>query len=170
VRPVGYIWIFAQKQNKNDEIVRYKVRVVAQWFFTSVKCNNISIFDHPSCTIRYAFTSNRWCYNLFVRFSWEWYLYGILEEFNLPNKTDCKEDYSIKLDKSLYWLKQSGRMWYNCLSECFLKGYENDPICPYIYMKILEREFAIIVVYVDDINIVGTPNKLTRIIYRLKKV
>jgi len=34
-------------------------------------------------------------------------------------------------------------------------------ICPCIYMKILENEFSIILVYVDDINIVGTPNELT---------
>jgi len=32
----------------------------------------------------------------------------------------------------------------------------NDFICSYIYIKILENEFVIIVIYVDDINIVGT--------------
>jgi len=64
------------------------------------------------------------------------YLYGSLEndiymklpeEFNLPNKANSKEDYSIKLNKSFYGLKQSGRMWYNRLSEYLLKeGYKND--------------------------------------------
>ncbi|CAL9025328.1 unnamed protein product [Prunus brigantina] len=39
--------------------------------------------------------------------------------------------YSIKLRRSLYGLKQSGRMWYNRLSEYLIKeGYINDPICP----------------------------------------
>ena len=38
---------------------------------------------------------------------------------------------SIKLQRSLYGLKQSGRMWYNCLSEYLLKeGYVNNLICP----------------------------------------
>jgi len=36
-------------------------------------------------------------------------------------------------------------MWYNRLSAYLLKeGYGNDHICPCIYMKILENEFAII--------------------------
>jgi len=107
------------------------------------------------------------------------YLYGSLENdiymklpegFNLPNKANSKEDYSIKLNKSLYRLKQSGRMWYNRFSEYLLKeGYKNDPICPCIYMKRSDNEFSIIVVYVDDINIVGTPNELIKAINCLKK-
>ena len=36
-------------------------------------------------------------------------------------------------------------------------------------MKILENEFVIIIVYADDINIVGTPNELTKAIDCLKK-
>ena len=36
-------------------------------------------------------------------------------------------------------------------------------------MKRSENEFSIIVVYVDDINIVGTPNELTKAIDCLKK-
>jgi len=47
--------------------------------------------------------------------------------------------------------------------------YKNDPIYPYINMKRSENEFSIIVVYVYDINIVGTPNELTNAIDCLKK-
>jgi len=61
-------------------------------------------------------------------------------------------------------------MWYNRLIEYMLKeGYKNDHICPYIDMKISENEFAIIVVYVDYINIFGTPNELTNAIDYLRK-
>jgi len=61
-------------------------------------------------------------------------------------------------------------MWYNCLSKYLLKeGYINDPTCPSIYMKILENKFSIVVDYVDDINIVRTPNELTKTIDSIKK-
>ncbi|KAL6315465.1 hypothetical protein AAG906_000757 [Vitis piasezkii] len=78
--------------------------------------------------------------------------------------------YSIKLQRSLYGLKQSGRMWYNRLSEYLLKeGYVNKPICSCIFIKKSETGFAIIVVYVDDLNLVGTPEELTRTTNYLKK-
>ena len=47
--------------------------------------------------------------------------------------------------------------------------HKNDLICPYIYIKRSKNEFAIIIVYVDDINIVGTLNELTKTIDCLKK-
>jgi len=107
------------------------------------------------------------------------YLYGsldnhicmkLLEGFNLSSKVNSKEDYSIKLNKFLYGLKQSGHMWYNRLSKYLLKeGYKNDLICPYIYMKRSKNEFSIIVFYVGYININGTPNELTKAIDCLKK-
>ena len=43
----------------------------------------------------------------------------------------------------------------------------NNSICPYIIKK-LETGFAIIAVYVDDLNLVETPEELTRITNYLK--
>ena len=77
--------------------------------------------------------------------------------------------YSIKLQRSLYGLKQSGHMWYNHLSEYLLKeGYVNNLICPSVFIKKSEIRFAIIVVYVDDLNHIGTPKELTRTTRYLK--
>ena len=36
----------------------------------------------------------------------------------------------------------------------------NNPICPCIFIKKSKTRFVIIVVYVDDLNLVGTPKKL----------
>jgi len=61
-------------------------------------------------------------------------------------------------------------VWHHRLIEYLLKeGYRNDSICSCIYMKRSKNKFAIIIVYVDDINIIGTPNELTKAIDYSKK-
>ena len=61
-------------------------------------------------------------------------------------------------------------MWYKCLSEYLLKeGYVNNLICPCIFIKKSEIGFAIIVVYVDDLNLIGTPEELTKTTKYMKK-
>ena len=99
------------------------------------------------------------------------YLYGSLdndiymkipEGYKIPKTYNptSRSMYSIKLQKSLYGLKQSGPMWYNRLSEYLLKeGFENNPICPCVFIKKSESGFAIVSVYVDDLNLVGTPKE-----------
>ena len=77
--------------------------------------------------------------------------------------------YSIKLQRSLYCLKQSGRMWYNRLSEYLIKKrYTNDEICPCVFIKKTILEFVVLAVYVDDINLTGTPIELQKAIDYLK--
>jgi hypothetical protein len=64
--------------------------------------------------------------------------------------------YCVKLAKSLYGLKQSGRMWYNQLKEFLLnKGYYNSDDCPCVFIRRSSTRFYIISVYVDDLNIIG---------------
>ena len=92
--------------------------------------------------------------------------------FKLPeaNCTKPRSMYSIKLQRSLYGLKQYGCMWYNRLCEYLLKEwYMNNLICPCIFIKKSENRFAIIAVYVDDLNLVRTPEELTRTINYLKR-
>jgi hypothetical protein len=100
------------------------------------------------------------------------YLYGSLdtdiymrvpEGLKLPESNNSKprEFFSIKLRRSLYGLKQSGRMWYNRLSEYIMKeGYKNHATCPCVFIKRSKNGFAIITIYVDDLNIVGTSLEL----------
>ena len=54
-------------------------------------------------------------------------------------------------------------MWYNHLVEYLLKeGYANKPICPCIFIKKSKAGFVIIIVYVDNLNLIRTPEELTR--------
>ena len=75
------------------------------------------------------------------------YLYGSLdsdiymkipEGLKMPEALCAKpkEMHSIRLQRSLYGLKQSGRMWYNRLCNYLTsKGYKNNTICPCVFIK-----------------------------------
>lgn len=81
-----------------------------------------------------------------------------------------RETYAIKLQRSFYGLKQFMRMWYNRLSEYFLKeDYENNPIWPCTFIRKTILSFIIIVVYVDDVNIKEANRKIKEAIDYLKK-
>ena len=61
-------------------------------------------------------------------------------------------------------------MWYKRFSEYLIKErYKNDPICPCVFIKKSETGFAIIAVYVDDMNLIRTPKELSKTAEYLKK-
>jgi hypothetical protein len=63
---------------------------------------------------------------------------------------------SIKLQRSLYGLKKSGRMWYNRLSELLArKGFIKNHDFPCVFFRKLEHGFCIISLYVYELNIIG---------------
>jgi hypothetical protein len=76
---------------------------------------------------------------------------------SIPNANVGRNMYCAKLDKSLYRLKRSRRMWYNRLKEFLLnKGYYNNDDCSCVFIRESSIRFCIISVYVDDLNIIGT--------------
>jgi hypothetical protein len=94
------------------------------------------------------------------------YLFGSLDwniYMKLPggisvlNSNANRNMYCIKLIKSLYGLKQLGRMWYNRLKEFLLnKGCSNNDDCPCVFIRKFSTGFCIISVYVDDLNTQST--------------
>jgi hypothetical protein len=81
------------------------------------------------------------------------YIYmKVPEGIPIPNPNANRNMYCVELKKSLYGLKQSGRMWYNRLREFLLKkGYTSSDDSPCVFVT----GFCIISVYVDDLNIIG---------------
>ena len=73
------------------------------------------------------------------------YLYGSLDSdvymkvpdgLKIPDSKTNHNMYSVKLQRALYVLKQSGRIWYNRLSDLLLKqGYVNDTDSPYVFIR-----------------------------------
>jgi Reverse transcriptase (RNA-dependent DNA polymerase) len=184
INPVGYKWVFTIKRNEKNEIVIYKIRLAAQDFTQilgvdyeetySPIVDAITLWFLISLTI----TENiQMCLMDVVTA----YLYGsldndiymkVLEGIKIPEafKSKSREMYSIKLKRSLYGLKQSGRMWYNRLGEYLIKeGYKSNLISPCIFIKRSISSFTIITVYVDDLSIIGSPEEIEKTAKLLKK-
>ena len=108
------------------------------------------------------------------------YLYGDLDAeiymklpdgFNVPQSNDSKprSAYSIRLKRSLYGLKQSGRKWYKRLSDYLIgKGYKNNELCPCVFIKRSSSGFVIVAVYVDDMNIIGNLDEMRDTVIQLQ--
>src|SRR5438132_257502 len=106
------------------------------------------------------------------------YLYGSLdsdiymkvpEGLEIPNKNHNRNMYCVKLQKSLYGLKQSGRMWYNRLKEFLLqKGYSNNDDFPCVFIKKSSNSFCIISVHVDDLNVIENTQDIDEACNHLK--
>jgi hypothetical protein len=89
---------------------------------------------------------------------------------SVPNSSANHNMYCVKLIKSLYGLKQPGRMWYNRWKEFLLnKGYSNSDDCPCVFIRKFCTGFCIISVYVDDFNIIGYAKDIDEPHNHLKK-
>lgn len=179
--PVGFKWVFVRKRNERNEVERYKARLVAQGFSQRPGIDYEQTYSPVIDVITF-----RYLISLAAAENFDMrlmdvvtaYLYGDLdtdiymkipEGFAMP-ETKSKRNCAIKLRRSLYGLKQSGRMWYNRLSEYLtLKGYQNNLICPCVFIKKSKDGFAIVAVYVDDINLIGTPKELEETADYLKR-
>ena len=72
----------------------------------------------------------------------------------------CKENLVCRLNKSLYGLKQELRCWYKRFNSFIMSlryNRFNSDHCAY-YKRFEDNDFIILLLYVDDMLIVG-PNK-----------
>lgn len=159
---IGCRWVYTLKRDDKGKIVRYKARLVAQGF-KQVKGESYDLTFSPVINfgvIRFFFSllvSNNGWHHTQCDITGA-YLYAPLKErifmsqppgFNTPGK----EDFSCKLEKAIYGLHQSGRMWFfeldKVLIELSFKKFEN---CNCVYTL---GSNVLIVVYVDDIVFFG---------------
>jgi len=93
---------------------------------------------------------------LYVSLDSEIYM-RVPEGLKIPGPNQNHNMFSVRLQQSLYGLKQSGRMWFNRLINFLLqRGYINNDDCPCVFIKKSNDGFCMVSVYVDDLNIIGT--------------
>jgi hypothetical protein len=122
---VGLKWVFIRKRNENNEVVRYKARLVAQGFTQRpnidfnetyspiingiIFCYLISLAKEKHMSLQLMDVVTAYLYrsldsDIYIK---------VPNGISISNANVGRNMYCVKHKKSLYGLKQSGSMWYN---------------------------------------------------------
>lgn len=173
---IGNRWVFTIKRDEKGNVARYKARLVAQGF-KQIKGDSYDETFSPVV----EFSVIRFFFSLLVS-NLKWanaqadvkaaYLYAPLQEDVYMNQPAGyidreKPEWVCKLDKALYGLHQSGRLWFFELNGILLNlGFKKFNSCNCAYYK---ENNTVLLVYVDDIVIFGkTPFIVDNTIDKLK--
>ena len=70
-----------------------------------------------------------------------------------------KESHVCRLKKTMYGLKQGPRAWYARIDGYLMSlGFKKSVVDPNLYYKTLNGKSLILVLYVDDLFLIGTEN------------
>ena len=170
-------WVFSIKRDKNNNIIKFKARLVARGFRQKFGID-FEITYSPTLNI----DSLKFIISLAAKFHWDIFQLDIKAAYlNAPLDKDIyvsipQGDSNFgggywKLNKALYGLKQSGRQW-NLTIDKFLKKQNFKPLkaeqCIYIY-KENKKTRCIVGLYVDDMIITGEKPVIENIILQIKK-
>ena len=174
-QPIGHKLIFTRKLDSQGRTLRYKVRLVAQGFTQRPGIDYEETYSPVMDTISF-----RYFLALSVQLSLKIYLMDVVTAYlhgNLDTKLYLKHPpgflksipnpkpgkfAGLRICEALYGLKQSGRAWYHHLCHFLIsKGFVYNNILPCIFTYTTNAGFVILAVYVDDLNILGTPDLCT---------
>lgn len=170
VKPVDCRWVYKVKWSADRSEVKLKSRLVARGFSQEYGVNYFDTYAPvvKSSSVRLLFAVAVECglkvQQIDVKNA---YVNSVLEEevyMEQPKGFEFqdKSKYVLKLQRSLYGLKQSGNEWNKCLNNvltnkmCFRRLVSES--C--IYVRGSEKDMVILAVYVDDILLFASSNKI----------
>ena len=158
-RAIGCKWIYRVKDGGSGDF-RYKARLVAKGYVQKKGVEYHYIFApvvrHTSIRILLALVAHydMWLEQLDVKTA---FLHGDLdEEIYLRQREgfidSSRPDYVCKLNKSLYGLKQSPRLWYKIFDNFMLsQGYSRSFKDQCVYFRRCDDDMIYLLLYVDCI-------------------
>jgi hypothetical protein len=168
--PIGRKWVLKNKLNAEGKVEKYKARLVAKGYS---RVEGIGFGEIFSLVAR--ITSIRFILSLVV-FDFEvqhmdvkkTLLHGDLEEEIYMKRLEGffvkgKKELVCKLKKSRYGLKQSRRMWYKKIDTYMLVlGFTRSKLDHCVYFKLIGDHLIYMVLYVDDMLLIGKKKEVIR--------
>ena len=164
VKPIGCKWIYKRKRGPDEKVETFKARLVAKGYtqkegidydetFSPVaKLKSVRILLAVAAALDYEI----WQIDVKTAF-----LNGELEEDIYMQQPKWfialdQEHMVCKLHRSIYGLMQASRSWNIRFDQVIkLYGFEKSPDEPYVHKKIQGIVVVFLVLYVDDILLIG---------------
>ncbi|KAL0448531.1 UNVERIFIED_CONTAM: Retrovirus-related Pol polyprotein from transposon RE2 [Sesamum latifolium] len=171
VRPVGCKWVYKRKLGAAGKVTAFKARLVAKGYTQRPGVDFEETYSPVAMakSIRILLAIAAWYdYEIWQMDVKTAFLNGFVEEEIFMDQpegfTIVREEQKVcRLQRSIYGLKQASRSWNTRFDEV-IRGYnfiKND--CdPCIYKKISGSSVAYLVLYVDDILLIGNDVKMLR--------
>ena len=156
------------KRKVDGSIEKYKAQLVAKGFKQK---QGIDYTETSSPVVKYV--TLRMIIAIAKHFGWTLdqldvvtaFLYGVMKEqvfcvipegVELDSAFDC-----LELVKAIYGLKQASRVWNETFDEfvCSI-GFQVSGFDPCLYIKIVEDQCVLVLVYVDDVLVTGSSLEL----------
>ncbi|KAH9801407.1 hypothetical protein KPL71_001014 [Citrus sinensis] len=164
VKPIGCKWIYKRKRGVDGRVETFKARLVAKGFTQKEGIDYEETFS-PVAMLK----SIRILLSIAAMLDYEiWqmdvktaFLNGHLEENIYMQQPDGfiqkgQEHMVCKLQKSIYGLKQASRSWNIRFDQAIKSfGFIQNIDEPCVYKKIQEKSVAFLILYVDDILLIG---------------
>lgn len=162
---IGSKWVYRLKRDPAGEISRHKARIVAlgcaqqpgiDFFDTHAP---VAKMDAIRFLLAYAAMCDFEIHQVDVKTA---FLNGDLEETIYMRQpkgyvVKGKEDHVWKLNKTLYGLKQAGRVWYHKLRDSLLDiGFKTCTVDPCVFIRYTPNSgsLSIIFAHVDDLGLI----------------
>nr|GEW28338.1 putative ribonuclease H-like domain-containing protein [Tanacetum cinerariifolium] len=162
-------WVFRNKKDKRDIVIRNKARLVAQGHTQEKRIDYDEVFA-PVARIKaimvflaYASFKDFVVYQMDVKSA---FLYGKIKEevyvYQPPGSDDLNfPDKVYKVEKALYGLHQAPRAWYKTLSTYLLdNGFHRGKMYKTLFIRRHKYDILLIQVYLDDIIFGSTKKEL----------
>ncbi|KAG6590624.1 Integrase catalytic core protein [Phytophthora cinnamomi] len=163
-RAVGTKWVFKIKRNADGSIEKFKARLVAKGF---VQKYGIDYTETFSPVVKYV--TLRMIIAVAKYFGWRMdqldvvtaFLYGLMKEkvfCSVPEGVELDDGFDcVELLKAIYGLKQASRVWNETFDEYVRSiGFRVSSYDPCLYIKVVDGECVLLLVYVDDVLVTGS--------------